>query len=165
MSHPDGRHWQEILGLVPHPEGGRFREMWRSPLTLEVPGMGPRLAGTAILYLLAAGQVSRLHRLRSDEVWHHYTGCDLLLHLLEPGGGYRSLRLGTSGKDGARPQAVVPAECWFGASPADPEGWALVGCTMAPGFDFADFEMGSRQELLARYPDHQSLIELLTEDP
>lgn len=162
MTVADGRHWLESLGLKPHPEGGWYREMWRSPLTLEVPGLGPRSTGTAIYFLLTSGQVSRLHRLRSDEVWHHYAGCDLLLQLFEPEGGYRLLRLGTGGKHGARPQAFVPAGCWFGASPADPEGWALAGCTMAPGFDFTDFEMGSRQELLARYPDQAAVIELLT---
>lgn len=166
MNAADGRDWRTVLGLVSHPEGGWYRETWRASLTLDAPGLGPRSAGTAAYYLLSGREVSRLHRLRSDEVWHHYAGCDLLLHLFEPGGSYRRVRLGTSGQDEARPQAVVPGCCWFGASLVDLESFALVGCTMAPGFDFADFELASRRELLAGYPDQGTIIELLTtEDP
>ena len=131
-------------------------------MTAEIPGRGLRPVGTAIYYLLAEGQVSRIHRLRSDEVWHHYAGDDLLLHLFPAEGDYRMVRLGSGGQRGASPQAMVPAGCWFGAAPAGPQGWVLTGCTMAPGFAFADFELGRRRDLLARCPEQAALIERLT---
>lgn len=138
------------LGLRPHPEGGFFRETYRSGLTLDLPDGRRRAASTAIHYLLPAGTWSAWHRVRSDEVWHHYDGGALRLHLL--GAGTRRLHPGD-------PQAVVPAGVW---QAAEPEGEAvLCGCTVAPGFDFEDFEMGHADELLADHPDQEALIRRL----
>ncbi|MDA3962142.1 MAG: cupin domain-containing protein [Planctomycetota bacterium] len=121
------------LAMAAHPEGGWYRETWRSVQTVDTP-QGQRNAGTAILYLLGPGERSALHRIQSDEVWFHHRGVGLLIHIIEAGQA-RCERL-----DAARPQLVVPAGAWFGALPADNE-LVLVGCAVAPGFDFADFDL------------------------
>lgn len=149
------------LSLQPHPEGGFYRETYRSALRLATPGeqfSGPRSAATAIYYLLQHGDFSAFHRIRSDEMWHFYEGDPLVIHVLDAGAApdYRSMRLG----DGECYQAVVPAGAWFAA---EPEGdFSLVGCTVAPGFDFEDFEMARRQDLLAEFPGRAELVERLT---
>ena len=116
------------LGLRPHPEGGLFRETFRSPVMVETP-RGPRSASTAIYFLLRAGEKARSHRVLSDEVWHHYDGAPLKLTVEG-----NEVRL-----DKSHPQAVVPAGAWQSAE-AD-GGWVLCGCTVAPGFDFNDWEL------------------------
>ena len=124
-----------LLGLAPHPEGGCFRESFRAP----APG-GGRGASTAIYYLLRAGEVSAWHRvLDADEVWHHYAGGPLEIALSADGRERAAVRLGTDLAAGERPQVVVPAGCWQAARPL--RGWTLVGCTVAPAFEFAGFEM------------------------
>jgi predicted cupin superfamily sugar epimerase len=174
MPPDEATRWIERLGLEPHPEGGFFRETHRAALVLPgealPPGFaGPRAASTAIYFLLRRGQRSALHRLRSDEVWHHYAGGPLLVHVLETGGvGARAIRLGRDFDAGETLQAVVSAGAWFGAelAPVTPAAdFALVGCTVAPGFDFADFELARRPDLVARFPAHRELIERLTPEP
>ncbi|PYQ62269.1 MAG: cupin [Acidobacteria bacterium] len=125
----------ELLGLQPHPEGGFYRETFRAP----APD-GVRAPSTAIYYLLRAGDVSAWHRVvDADEVWHHYAGAPLELVLSPDGRERTSVRLGPGLAAGERPQAVVPAGVWQAARPLG--GWALVGCTVAPGFEFSSFEM------------------------
>ena len=162
------QHWIERLDLQPHPEGGWYRQTYRASLTLPhaaLPGFaGDRAASTAIYFLLAGDQFSALHRLRSDEVWHFYAGSGLIVHVIDPGGTYSVLLLGNDAASGEQFQAVVPAGCWFGSSLRHPNSYALVGCTVAPGFDFADFEMAKRAELIAHYPQHRAVIERLTRD-
>ena len=162
------QQWIDRLRLEPHPEGGWYRQTYRAPLILPqaaLPGYtGDRAASTAIYFLLAGDQFSAFHRLRSDEVWHFYAGSGLVVHVIEPGGRYSELLLGSDPTSGEDFQAVVPAGCWFGSSLRQPNTWALVGCTVAPGFDFADFEMARREELTAQYPQHRSIIERLTRD-
>ncbi len=138
------------LGLAPHPEGGFYRETYRSALTLHLPDGRHRAVSTAIHYLLPQGAWSAWHRIASDEVWHHYDGGALQLHLL--GIGTRRLH-----RDD--PQTVVPAGVWQAAEPED-EG-VLCGCTVAPGFDFADFEMGHADALVAAFPVEESLFRRL----
>ncbi len=160
----DAEHWIRALRLEPHPEGGAFRETWRAAESAAgLPGRfpGARAFGTAIYYLLRAGERSRLHRLRADEVWHLYDGGPLHLHLLVPGEGYRRLTLGHDVTGGESPQCLVPHGAWFGAEPAEGASFALAGCTCAPGFEYEDFELGSRDELLARFPGARALIERL----
>ncbi|MEW5852325.1 MAG: cupin domain-containing protein [Myxococcota bacterium] len=160
--HPDAAALVQALDLQPHPEGGFFREVYRAPLTLHgLPHGGPRAAHTAIYFLLPAGTFSALHRVASDEVWHHYDGNPVVLHLLRDDGEYSRVRLGRSIRDGERPQHVVPAGTWQAAVP-DGERYALCGCTVAPGFEFADFAMPSREELLARFPKHADVVRNLT---
>jgi predicted cupin superfamily sugar epimerase len=162
---PDADFWSRTLGLAPHPEGGAYRETWRAAESASgLPDRfgGPRALGTAILYLLRAGERSCLHRLRADELWHFHEGGPLHLHLLAPGEGYRRLTLGRDPGRGEKLQCVVPGGTWFGAEPAEGAEFALVGCTCAPGFEYGDFEMGSREDLLARFPEQRALVERLT---
>lgn len=146
------------LDLRPHPEGGWFRETWRDPRVVHAEGFdGPRCASTAIYFLLAEGVFSALHRIRSDEVWHHYEGNDVEVTVLSGDGARRTLVVGRGS-----PQAVVPAGEWFGARVRAGGGWALVGCTVAPGFEFGDFELAERAALTARWPQHAEAIAALT---
>lgn len=156
------------LELVRHPEGGWFRETYRSSETVSAQALPERFSGsrafsTAICFLLEAGDISALHRIKSDEIWHFYAGSTLLIHCIVPDGGYQALRLGPNPAAGERFQAVVPAGCWFGAELAE-EGFALVGCTVSPGFDFSDFEMAEAEQLCCRYPQHTELITRMTKD-
>ena len=147
--------WQQLidtLGLAPHPEGGFFRETFRAP-RLVMTARGQRSSSTAIYFLLPPGTFSAWHRvLGADEGWHLYEGA-LDLHLFHDG-KYVVQRL-----DADHPQHMVRADQWQAASPV---GWALCGCTVAPGFDFSDFEMPSRDELLDRFPAHRDQIFALT---
>jgi uncharacterized protein len=151
-----------LLRLAPHPEGGFYRETFRAPLVLGgLPHGTPRRASTAIYFLLPAGDFSAFHRVRSDEVWHHYAGDPVALHVIDEGGAYAALRLGPDIAAGEEPQAVVPAGAWQAAEPLG-GSFALCGCTVAPGFDFADFELASRDGLTARFPLHADSIARLT---
>ena len=163
----DARSLIDRLDLLPHPEGGFYRETYRAELRLSnailsphFPGM--RNASTAIYYLLAQGDRSRFHRIRSDEVWHFYLGEPLQVIELTDSGQALVTTLGADIAAGQKLQHVVPAGRWFGASPASGSSFSLVGCTVAPGFDFADFEMGVRDALLSAYPQAADWIERLT---
>ena len=160
------RTWIEALGLQPHPEGGYFAETHRSSESFAAPHLparfgGPRAHSTAIYYLLEAGQFSAFHRIKSDEVWHFYDGGPLDLFDLQPDGKLLVHRLGRDPARGQRPQAMVPAGRWFAARPATGTEFALVGCTVAPGFDFADFEMARADRLVTDYPAHAALLRSL----
>jgi uncharacterized protein len=167
MNERNADYWIEKLGLVPHPEGGYYRQTYRAHLTIDKAALPPafggsRAASTAIYFLLDTENFSAFHRLHSDEVWHFYAGEPLVVHVLERGGGCSRILLGRDAEAGQVLQAVVPAGCWFASHVADWKLWALVGCTVAPGFDFEDFEMGKRAELVGEYPQHRKLIERLT---
>ena len=156
------------LGLVRHPEGGHYRETYRSELILDrrcLPAGfgGNRSASTAILFLLSEGEKSSLHRLRSDEVWHFYLGGPLDLSWVSPAGEAITVTLGKEIEAGHAVQVTVPARAWMGARPQSGAGFCLVGCTVAPGFDFADFEMGNRDALLAQFPHLRQIIGQLTD--
>jgi len=135
------------LGLSAHPEGGHYRETYRASEQVKTP-RGPRAASTAILFLLSAGERSCWHRIRSDEVWHVHSGGGLLIHQLSPSGVVQTTRLGMAITAGERPQHVVPSGAWFAAEPAAGSPWSLVSCTVAPGFEFADFELARAEQLL-----------------
>jgi hypothetical protein len=124
-----------LLDLQPHPEGGHYGETWRAPATT-----GGRPVSTAIYFLLRAGERSHWHRVDADEVWHHYSGAPLTLSIADDERGpVRDAVLGSDLAAGERPQLVVPAGAWQAAEPLGP--WVLVGCTVAPGFEFAHFEL------------------------
>jgi predicted cupin superfamily sugar epimerase len=149
------------LGLAPHPEGGFFRETFHAPERLAGVRNGEaRAASTAIYFLLPAGAFSAWHVVTSDEVWHHYDGDPLELHTLGPE-GHAVRRLGRDLAGGERPQHVVPAGVLQAARPVGAR-YALCGCTVAPGFDFADFSMPTREELVARFPGHEEIVRALT---
>ncbi len=152
------------LALRPHPEGGFYAETFRAPeLPHPLPERGARAASTAIYFLLRANDFSALHSVKSDEAWHHYLGDSLELHTFDASGAHRSTRLGSELGLGQRPQHVVRAGELQGARVAPgPHGYALCGCTVAPGFDFADFRMPTRGELLAQLPAHAALVRELT---
>jgi predicted cupin superfamily sugar epimerase len=159
--------WIDKLQLQPHPEGGYFRETYRSSETIAAAALPARFGAsrafsTAIYFLLEGADFSALHRIKQDEVWHFYDGSSLTVHVLDVDGRYATTQVGRNWAAGAVPQAVVKAGCVFGASVDDPRSYALVGCTVAPGFDFADFEMLGREELCRQYPHHRAIIERLT---
>jgi predicted cupin superfamily sugar epimerase len=147
------------LRLLPHPEGGFYRETYRATQVHD-----GRAAATMIYFLLPAGQVSRLHRIDADEGWHHYLGGTLEIFELDEAEPDRPrvTRLGKNLTAGELPQHIVPAGRWFGAAPAAGTPYALVGCTVAPGFEFAQFELGERERLLARFPAAADIVARLT---
>jgi predicted cupin superfamily sugar epimerase len=165
----NAQYWIDRLSLSPHPEGGYFRVTYQSSLTIvqdALPSVfhGSRSASTAIYFLLAEKDFSAFHRIASDELWHFYAGSALIVYVIDPEGNYSELHLGDGFEAGEVFQAVVKAGCWFASRLKNPAGFALVGCTVAPGFDFADFEMAKRSGLIATYPEHRTLIEELTRD-
>lgn len=161
------QYWIDKLSLIPHPEGGYYRETYRSSLTIANEALppeftGPRLVSTAIYFLLDGENFSAFHRLRSDELWHFYAGGSLVVHVIEENGRHSEILIGSNLEAGESLQAVVKAGCWFASAVRDPSSFALVGCTVAPGFDFEDFELGKRSDLVGIYPQHRKLIERLT---
>ena len=138
-----------LLDLKPHPEGGHYRQTFRDPLTYPPPQAGEgkvgaaRAASTAIYFLLARGERSHWHRVDAAEVWHYYAGAPLVLEIADTDWGpIRRLHLGADLSAGERPQAVVPPHAWQAAECLGE--WTLVGCTVAPGFDFAKFELAPK---------------------
>jgi uncharacterized protein len=156
------------LNLQPHPkEGGYFRETYRSAETFPASSLperygGDRSASTAIYYLLTPPTFSALHRLKTDEVFHFYLGSPVRMLQLFPDGTGRTVVLGPDLLAGQQVQVVVPAGVWQGSLLEPGGNFALLGCTVAPGFDYADYEAASRAELLQRYPEHAELIRRLT---
>jgi uncharacterized protein len=148
------------LGLRPHPEGGFYREVFRSDLTLPLP-RGVRATCTAIHFLLPAGAFSAWHRVRSDEIWVHHDGDPLELHLLDDAGAHTTLVLGRDHAAGELPSAAVPAGVLQAATPRG-DRYALCACIVAPGFDFADFAMPARDALLRAFPAHAELVARFT---
>jgi predicted cupin superfamily sugar epimerase len=187
---PTAAQMAASLGLEPHPEGGYYLETYRAAQTLRTP-RGERPASTAIVFLITAESVSRLHRLASDELWVYQGGLPLELVTIAPGGELDRRVLGDpveiirsrdhghlpaddvsagppEGPPGLLSLALVPAGSWQGARlaggphlPAD-SAWALVSCVVTPGFDFEDFELGDREALLASFPQHAGLVRELT---
>jgi predicted cupin superfamily sugar epimerase len=163
----DATWWIEKLQLVPHPEGGYFRRVYTATGCIDQAALppcyrGPRPFATAIYYLLPGHEFSSLHRLQSDELWHFYYGSSLTLHSIDEQRRHLTIRLGSNPEAGQSFQAAIKAGWWFGATVDDPAAYALVGCTVSPGFEFADFEIGKREVLLREYPEHASLIVRLT---
>lgn len=167
MTNPE--HLIRHLDLKPHPEGGFYRETYRSPFLISrdalPPGFhGPTAVSTSIYFLLTADTFSALHRIRSDEVWHFYDGDPLTVSMISPEGTVSDLVLGRDLTAGNVYQGWVPAGHWFGARVRSHGRWSLVGCTVAPGFQFEDFEMARRSDLSTRWPHAKSLIEDLTRE-
>jgi predicted cupin superfamily sugar epimerase len=154
------------LDLQPHPEGGFYREVYRSAGTISsscLPSTfdGERNFSTSIYYLLQKGDYSAFHRIRSDEIWHFYTGGSLLLHLIDEAGIYHCLRLGNKLAEGDTFQVVMPARVWFAAEPATGTDYTLAGCTVSPGFDFLDFEMAEKNLMERQFPHLNEIVHRL----
>jgi uncharacterized protein len=159
-------YWIKHLQLFPHPEGGYYKETYRSKEVVVQMALPERFSGvrnfsTAIYFLLRSTDRSLFHRIKSDELWHFYAGGSLTIYVLNDG-GLTTYLLGSDVAHGQSLQVVIPANSWFGATVNEPESYVLSGCTVSPGFDFNDFELGSRDALLQQYPQHQALIRALT---
>ncbi|GEP96205.1 cupin domain-containing protein [Chitinophaga cymbidii] len=163
MKQTSAAYWKQALQLTQHVEGGAFRETYRAPLTISHNNFpGPRNASTGIYFLLEDGDFSAFHRIASDEMWHFYDGTTLHIYEIRPDGTLQVHKLGRDLLQGEQLQLVIPAGSWFASCVEETGGFALVGCTVAPGFDFADFELADRNELSALFPQHKGLIALLT---
>lgn len=160
MTH-DAQTYIRTLQMQPHPEGGYYRETYRSTATLATAN-GERSISTGIYFLLETGNFSAFHRIKSDEMWHFYAGDALEVIEIDGSGTLTVTSIGNAVEEGAVFQYVVKAGNWFASRVKTGGAFALVGCTVAPGFDFADFEMPSRDALLQLFPQHHEVIVALT---
>lgn len=157
------------LELLPHPEGGFYKESYRSPLILGKEAVlkgyaGDRNVSTAIYFLLSSDNFSAFHRIRQDEVWHYYKGSPITLHVITKNGGYEHHLIGPEISQGQVPQHVVEGGDWFASEVSEKDSYSLAGCTVSPGFDFADFEMAKRDDLINEFPEYKEIITRLCRD-
>ena len=152
------------LQLLPHPEGGFFKETYRSSTftSFDEPFCGIRNFSTCIYFLLTSDTFSAFHRIKQDEIWHYYDGSPLLLHIINPQGEYSCVQIGNDIKNGQVPQYIVSGGCWFAAEVVNPNDYSLLGCTVSPGFDFKDFELAERLKLIQEFPNNKEIITHLT---
>ena len=151
--------WIRSLEMLAHPEGGFYKEVFRSQLEVEVP-QGKRAAATSIYYLLRSGEFSAFHRIKSDETWYYHAGDTMEILVIGADGKLSRNRVGIDPGNGSNPQFTVPANLWFAARPLG--DYSLVGCSVAPGFDFKDFEMAEREVLLRAFPHLTEVINEFT---
>lgn len=156
------QYWIKKLNLEPHPEGGHYKEVYRSEEEIDASlfsdsRKGRRSVSTAIYYLLEKNDFSAFHRIKSDELWHFYAGESVIIYVIDGKGNLETYFLNRE-----NPLQIVPKNQWFAAEVEDESTYALLGCTVAPGFDFADFELGKREFLLSEYPNYLDLIERMT---
>ncbi|MEM1136293.1 MAG: cupin domain-containing protein [Bacteroidota bacterium] len=159
-------YWIEKLGLQKHPEGGYYKENYKSDEYYQSTYLPQRYGGdrsfsTGIYFLITSDDFSSLHKIASDEMWHFYSGSPLTIYAFNDN-HYFEIQLGSNFDAGQVFQAVVPAGYWFGSRTQEPNSYSLVGCTVAPGFDFDDFELAKRTSLQKSFPQHKKLIEQLT---
>ena len=152
------------LRLLPHPEGGFFKETYRSneEITIGEPYSVKRSISTCIYFLLTSDAFSAFHRIQQDEIWHYYDGSPLLLHIISPKGEYSCVKIGRNITDGEIPQFIVSGGCWFAANVVNDEDFTLLGCTVSPGFDFSDFELAYRLSLIQQFSEHVAIVTKLT---
>ncbi|MGK0290946.1 MAG: putative cupin superfamily sugar epimerase, partial [bacterium] len=160
-------NWIQKLELEKHPEGGFFKETYRSTEKIAKATLPDRFSqdcsfSTAIYFLLKSDQFSAFHRIQSDELWYFHTGSPLLIHVITPSGKYNTIRLGSNIDQEELFQAVVEKGSWFGATVCKENTYSLVSCSVAPGFNFSDFELAKQNDLLQSYPEHQTIIKRLT---
>jgi len=153
----------EHYQMQPHPEGGHYLSTYRSQELLHeeclpIRFVGERPFSTAILFLLEGGDFSAFHRLKSDELWHFHSGSAMNIYVIAPDGGFELITIGRRFDLGEVFQATVKAGHWFASSPVNEEGYSLAGCTVSPGFDFQDLEMGDADLLSGEFPQHESMI-------
>lgn len=166
--HPTAQEYIKTLQLEAHPEGGYFRRTYQSSILIPRHSLpnnfeGDRLAASAIYFLLTSDSFSAFHRLQADELWHFYAGSEVTLYLIHPDDTLQTLHLGNSLLNKtASFQVLIPAQTWFAAAVNTPDSYALVGCTLSPAFDFSDFELVDKADLLKRYPQHFEVIGRLT---
>lgn len=144
----EAQKWIDLLELIPHPEGGFYRETYRNSVHVDA-GKGPRNLSTAIYFLIPGGIATGWHAVSSDEMWHFYAGDPVVLERLDLQGNFYRHLLGNDLELGQRPQALIPHSEWQRAYSSG--SWSLCGCTVQPGFDFRDFELISSEKLAARF--------------
>ena len=150
------KYWIEKLNLVKHPEGGYFKEIYRSDELVEKQNLPLRFSGdrnfsTSIYYLLDKNDFSSFHKIKSDEQWHFYTGVSLSIFVINTSGKIETIVLGNNPDKGEVFTAIIKKDYWFAAKPNDNNSYSLVGCTVSPGFDFHDFTLGKRENLLKEF--------------
>lgn len=152
------------LELIPHPEGGFYKETYRSNGQVKdpYPGAEFRSFSTAIYFLLVSGNFSAFHKIKQDEMWHFYDGDAIDLHIISAKGEYSLVKIGRNFTEGEVPQYVVKAGDWFASEVSTINFYSLAGCTVSPGFDFEDFEMAKANELIQEFPQHKEVILRLT---
>ncbi|ELC8451078.1 cupin domain-containing protein [Clostridium perfringens] len=163
MNH-SAEYFIKSLNMTAHPEGGYFKESFVSPSKLAPNTLHineERLLWTSIYFLLRTGEVSNFHRLKSDEMWYFHAGESLTIYMISPDGELIEKQLGLNIEKGETPQVLVPKDYIFGSA-MNNEGFSLVSCMVAPGFDFKDFELFEREDLLEKYPNYREVIEKLT---
>ena len=163
MNH-SAEYFIKSLNMTAHPEGGYFKESFISPSKLAPNTLHineERLLWTSIYFLLRTGEVSNFHRLKSDEMWYFHAGESLTIYMISPDGELIEKQLGLNIEKGETPQVLVPKDYIFGSA-MNNEGFSLVGCMVESGFDFKDFELFERKDLLEKYPNYREVIEKLT---
>jgi len=160
----DYKNIVEQLNMLPHPEGGYYKEEYRSKgIISNLPNFsGDRNYCTSIYFLLTSANFSGFHRIKQDEIWHFYSGSPLAVHVIDLDGNYTKHIIGMNIENNQFPQLTVPANCWFASSVENEDSYSFVGCTVAPGFDFNDFELAKRETLIAEHPQHKEIITTLT---
>ncbi|HPH81418.1 MAG TPA: cupin domain-containing protein [Flavobacteriales bacterium] len=153
----------EQLNLLPHPEGGYYKETYRSKVDLVNDNQQIRQVSTSIYYLLEENDSSHFHRIQSDELWYFHQGAALEILYFE-GQELKCIYLGNDIDSGEVPQAMIPANTWFASHLKNETGFALVSCSVAPGFSFEDFELAKRTALTSEFPTHKAIIEKFTTD-
>ncbi len=153
--------------LQPHPEGGWYKEVYRSKEIIEAKALPARYGGdrtfcTAIYFLLEEGEMSAFHRIKSDECWHFYQGDPMQVYIIDKDGALTIIELGSEVEKGQLFQFVVPANTWFASKPSPGSTYCFVGCTVAPGFEFSDFDLADADVLSRQYPQHESVIRELS---
>ena len=162
-------YWIEKLKLEKHPEGGYFREVYRSEEIIQKEALpnrynGDRSVATSIYFLLNGNEFSSFHKIQSDETWHFYSGTTLELVVLSDSGKLLYHLLGQNPEAGEHFQITIPRNHWFAGRVVDQSSFSLLGCTVAPGFDFDDFELAKRKDLIDLYPNYKTIIQELTLD-
>ncbi|NAS29409.1 hypothetical protein GTQ40_00350 [Flavobacteriaceae bacterium R38] len=157
----------QLLNLTPHPEGGYFKETYRSDGKINEDSLnnsysGNRNYSTAIYFLLTSDQFSSFHKIHQDEAWHFYDGVPVKIHMISNNGDYSNVIVGRDFDKGEVPQFVVPGEYWFAAEVIENNSFSLVGCTVSPGFDFNDFKLAKREDLILKFPQHKEIITKFT---
>jgi predicted cupin superfamily sugar epimerase len=152
-------YWIERLKLLHHPEGGFYKEVFRSSLEVQRPSGLLKQACTSIYYLLEGTDYSGFHRLASDEIWYFHKGSPLLLHIIDHDGVYTTQELSDTGSGSL--SVVIKAGLWFAAEIPSAKGFTLLSCAVAPGFDFSEFEMAQKEEMTSLYPMHIEILDRL----
>lgn len=157
----------DLLDLQEHPEGGYFKETYRSEEIISNASLGAKYQGdrnysTGIYFLLTSEKFSAFHKINQDEMWHYYKGSPLKLHMISANGDYSYVTIGNDFTKGEIPQFTVKGGDWFAAEVEEKNGFTLTGCTVAPGFDFADFVLPTTEELVQSFPEHTEIIQKLT---